>query len=59
MNKNNYNIEKFSNHISLKNVIEIDGVEYGFHPNLDDITLGEYADLETFIKMGIKRKLYI
>ena len=31
----------------LKRIIEIDGVEYGFHPDLDSITLGEYADLET------------
>ena len=38
----------------LKKVFEIDGVEYGMHPNLDDITLGEYADLETFIKNGLE-----
>ena len=42
---------------SLKKIIEIDGVEYGFHPNLDDITLGEYADIETFIKNGIEENL--
>tara|TARA_X000000368_G_scaffold111283_1_gene86598 strand:- start:4663 stop:5280 length:618 start_codon:yes stop_codon:yes gene_type:complete len=42
---------------SLTKIIEIDGVEYGFHPNLDDITLGEYADLETFIKIGIENHL--
>jgi hypothetical protein len=42
---------------SLKRIIEIDDIEYGFHPNLDDITLGEYADLETFIKMGIEKHL--
>tara|TARA_R100001443_G_C3363318_1_gene179501 strand:+ start:6427 stop:7041 length:615 start_codon:yes stop_codon:yes gene_type:complete len=42
---------------SLKKIIEIEGVEYGFHPNLDDITLGEYADLETFIKMGVEQHL--
>jgi len=41
----------------LKNLIEIDGVEYGFHPNLEDITLGEYADLETFIQEGIEKSL--
>ena len=41
----------------LKKVIEIEGVEYGMHPNLDDITLGEYADLETFIKEGINKNL--
>ena len=31
---------------SLKRIIEINGVEYGFHPDLDSITLGEYADIE-------------
>ena len=41
----------------LQNIIEIDGVEYGFHPNLSDITLGEYADLETFIKEGVDKSL--
>ena len=38
----------------LKKVIEIDGVEYGMHPNLEDITLGEYADIETFIGTDLK-----
>jgi len=37
---------------NLVRVIEIDGKEYGFHPNLDEITLGEYADIETLIKDG-------
>ena len=41
----------------LKKVIEIDGVEYGMHPNLDDITLGEYADIETMIKEGIEKNM--
>ena len=41
----------------LKKIIEIDGIEYGFHPDLDSITLGEYADLETFIKGGIEKNL--
>ena len=42
---------------SLKRIIEIEGVEYGFHPNLDDITLGEYADIETFIKNGAEKHM--
>lgn len=42
---------------SLKRVIEIDGKRYGFHPDLDSITLGEYADLEQFIKMGVEKYL--
>ena len=42
---------------SLKKIIKINDVEYGFHPNLDDITLGEYADIETYIKDGVEKKL--
>ena len=42
---------------SLKRIIEIDGKEYGFHPDLDSITLGEYADIETFVKDDIEKHL--
>ena len=38
----------------LKRIIELEGKEYGFHPDLDSITLGEYADLETMLKNGIE-----
>tara|TARA_R100000781_G_scaffold92092_1_gene57033 strand:+ start:15531 stop:16172 length:642 start_codon:yes stop_codon:yes gene_type:complete len=41
----------------LKKIIEIDEVQYAFHPNLDEITLGEYADLENFIKIGIEKSM--
>jgi len=41
----------------LKRIIEINEVEYGFHPDLDSITLGEYADIEQFIKNGIDSSL--
>jgi len=41
----------------LKNIIEIEGVEYGFMPDLDSISLGQYADLETFIKNGVEKHL--
>ena len=41
----------------LKKVIYIDGQEYGFHPNLDDITIGEYADIETLIKDSLENNL--
>ena len=41
----------------LKRIIEINGVEYGFHPDLNKITLGEYADIEQFIKNGIDKNL--
>lgn len=42
---------------SLKRIIEIDGKRYGFHPDLYSITLGEWADLETFIKQDIEKNL--
>jgi hypothetical protein len=41
----------------LKKVFEIDGIEYGMHPDLSEITLGEYADIETLIKEGIQKNL--
>tara|TARA_R110000824_G_scaffold134616_1_gene297592 strand:- start:149 stop:793 length:645 start_codon:yes stop_codon:yes gene_type:complete len=41
----------------LKRIIEVEGKEYAFHPSLDDITLGEYADIETFIKNDIEKHL--
>jgi len=41
----------------LKQIVEVEGKEYGFHPSLDDITLGEYADIETFIKNDIEKHL--
>ena len=41
----------------LKRIITINEVEYGFHPDLDSITLGEYADIEQFIKNGIDSSL--
>jgi len=42
---------------TLKRIIEINDIEYGFHPDLDSITLGEYADVEQFIKNGIDTNL--
>jgi len=42
---------------TLQKIIEIDGKRYGFLPDLDSITLGEYADIETFIKMDIDKHL--
>ena len=41
----------------LRRIIEIDNVEYGFHPDLSEITLGEYADIETYIQAGIEKNL--
>ena len=41
----------------LKRIITINEVEYGFHPDLNSITLGEYADIEQFIKNGVDTNL--
>lgn len=41
----------------LKKIIKLDNVEYGFHPNLEEITLGEYADIETYLKNGLEDNL--
>ena len=41
----------------LKKVIEVNGVEYGMHPNLSEITLGEYADIESLIKEGLEKNM--
>ena len=41
----------------LKNIILLDGVEYGFHPNFDELTLGEYADIEMLFKDDINKNL--
>ena len=34
---------------SLVSKFKLNDVEYGFHPQLDDLTLGEYIDLDNFI----------
>ena len=41
----------------LRKVVEINGVEYGMHPDLSEITLGEYADIESFIKDGLEKNM--
>ena len=42
---------------SLKRIIKVEGKEYGFHPDLNSISLGEYADIETMIKDGIENNM--
>tara|TARA_R110002012_G_scaffold16116_5_gene62741 strand:- start:1913 stop:2518 length:606 start_codon:yes stop_codon:yes gene_type:complete len=41
------------------NKIEIKGVTYGFHSNLDEMTLGEFVDLDEYSKNGIDGLQYI
>ncbi len=42
----------------LQKVFEIDGKEYGFLPDLDEITLGEYADIEQYVKNGLEKSMH-
>ena len=42
----------------LKKIFQLDNVKYGFHPNLEEITLGEYADIETYLKNGLEGNLH-
>ena len=41
--------EMFEEKPPLVTMFKLNGVDYGFQPQLDDITLGEYIDLDTFI----------
>ena len=41
--------ELFNQKPSLVSKFKLNGVEYGFHPELDDLLLGEYIDLDNFI----------
>jgi len=41
----------------LKKIIELEGQQYAFHPNLDNLTIGEYADIESFIKEGFEKNM--
>lgn len=38
----------------LTSTFKYRGVEYGFHPKLEDISLGEYIDLEEYLKEPYK-----
>lgn len=40
----------FSKTYSLKTSFELGGKEFGFIPNLEDISFGEYIDLDTYLK---------
>tara|TARA_R110002096_G_scaffold23469_4_gene74647 strand:- start:2692 stop:3297 length:606 start_codon:yes stop_codon:yes gene_type:complete len=39
--------------------IEINGITYGFHSNLDEMTLGEFVDLDEYSKEGVDGIQYI
>ena len=39
----------FNEKPSLVSKFKLNGIKYGFHPQLDDLSLGEYIDLDNFI----------
>ena len=39
----------FDTRHNLISMFKMNGVEYGFIPNLEDMSFGEYVDLDTFI----------
>jgi len=41
--------EMFEQKPNLVTKFKLNNKEYGFHPQLDDLTLGEYIDLDTFV----------
>ncbi|BCV05366.1 MAG: hypothetical protein CM15mV105_080 [uncultured marine virus] len=44
-----------SKNSKFKQVIKVGNDQYGFIPDLERITLGEYADIEHYIKVVLKR----
>lgn len=41
--------QMFASKPKLIRHFKLNGVDYGFHPSLDELTLGEYIDLDTYI----------
>ena len=41
--------DMFEQNPHIKTRFVLNGIEYGFIPNLDDMTLGEYVDLDTYL----------
>ena len=48
-------LEKFINNteLPLQRIIEVDGVQYGFEPNLSQISYGAYADITKYSMIAI------
>jgi hypothetical protein len=42
----------------LKHKITMHGIDYGFHPNLEAITIGEYADIEQYVTNGLEENMH-
>lgn len=44
---------------TLNLIIEVEGVDYGFHPKLKDLTFGEFVDLDNYLSDPWKNMHYI
>tara|TARA_R100001530_G_scaffold134727_1_gene110180 strand:+ start:1232 stop:1852 length:621 start_codon:yes stop_codon:yes gene_type:complete len=42
----------------LKHIIKLNDVEYGFHPKLSEITMGEWVDIDNYISNGFEDNLH-
>ena len=42
----------------LKHILEFNGIEYGFHHKLSDISFGEWVDIDTYISQGVEDNLH-
>jgi hypothetical protein len=38
----------------LQRFVEVDGIKYGFHPDLQSISIGEFVDIEQYVSDPIK-----
>tara|TARA_B100001094_G_scaffold254605_1_gene253372 strand:+ start:431 stop:1033 length:603 start_codon:yes stop_codon:yes gene_type:complete len=43
---------------NLRHKIKINKTVYGFHPQLSNLTLGEFVDIEAYIKDGIHKNMH-
>jgi hypothetical protein len=43
--------------LKFRKVFTLDKQEYGFHPNLEDLTVGEWADIETLVQEDVDKNL--
>lgn len=43
------NVIKEAENVSLRKIVNVNGIDYGFIPNLDKMSAGEYIDLDTYL----------
>lgn len=48
---------KINTNKRLRKTFTLDKIEYGFHPNLEELTLGEWADIETYVQQGVENNM--